>query len=135
MLVDLFNLVMNAESRAVITDEFCDITNNDMHILEAIGTESMQTVSAIARKRNVTVGTLTVSLNNLLKKGYIRKEKSSADRRVVLVTLTDRGRQAYLHHMNFHKAMIRAALEGLNDNEIETLKGCLEKLKDFFEGC
>lgn len=39
LLVNLFHNVMDAEAKAVITDEFKDITNNDMHILEAIGIE------------------------------------------------------------------------------------------------
>ena len=33
--VDLFNEVMELEEKAIITDEFKDITNNDMHIIEA----------------------------------------------------------------------------------------------------
>ena len=34
LLVNLFNRVMDAESKAVITEEFRDITNNDMHIMQ-----------------------------------------------------------------------------------------------------
>ena len=41
LLVNLFHNVMDAEAKAVITDEFRDITNNDMHILEAIGIEAV----------------------------------------------------------------------------------------------
>ena len=36
LLVNLFHNVMDAEAKAVITEEFKDITNNDMHILEAV---------------------------------------------------------------------------------------------------
>lgn len=32
LLVNLFHNVMDAEAKAVITEEFKDITNNDMHI-------------------------------------------------------------------------------------------------------
>ncbi len=39
LLVNLFHNVMDAEAKAVITEEFKDITNNDIHILEAIGIE------------------------------------------------------------------------------------------------
>ena len=39
MLVKLFNKIMDAEEKAVITEEYKDITNNDMHIIEAIGIE------------------------------------------------------------------------------------------------
>ena len=37
LLVKLFNNMMDMEERAIITEEFQDITNNDMHIIEAIG--------------------------------------------------------------------------------------------------
>ena len=37
ILVNLFNEILKLEEEAIITDEFKDITNNDMHIIEAIG--------------------------------------------------------------------------------------------------
>ena len=36
-LVHLFNEIWELEEKAIITEEFKDITNNDMHIIEAIG--------------------------------------------------------------------------------------------------
>ena len=45
LLVNLFHNVMDAEAKAVITEEFKDITNNDMHILEAIGIEEPKSMS------------------------------------------------------------------------------------------
>ena len=35
ILVNLFNEILKLEEEAIITDEFKDITNNDMHIIEA----------------------------------------------------------------------------------------------------
>ena len=35
VLVKLFNDIMNIEAKAIITPEFRDITNNDMHVIEA----------------------------------------------------------------------------------------------------
>lgn len=37
VLVNLFNEIMDIEEKAIITDEFSDITNNDMHVIQAIG--------------------------------------------------------------------------------------------------
>lgn len=71
VLVELFNHVLDTESKAVITEEFKDISNNDMHIMEAIGIREPRNVSQIAKAMNVTVGTLTVNMNSLEKKGYI----------------------------------------------------------------
>ena len=36
ILVHLFNEIWELEKKAIITEEFKDITNNDMHIIEAI---------------------------------------------------------------------------------------------------
>lgn len=133
LLVNLFNRVMDIEAKAVITPEYKDITNNDMHIIEAVGIDEPRSMSAIAKQLSVTVGTLTVNMNSLEKKGYIIRERSDQDKRVVLVTLTDKGRKAFFHHRDFHKAMIRSAVKGLDDKEMQTLISCLTKLNDFFE--
>ncbi|HIS26320.1 MAG TPA: MarR family transcriptional regulator [Candidatus Pullilachnospira intestinigallinarum] len=133
VLVNLFNEIMDVEEKAVITPEFHDITNNDMHVMEAVGVEKPQSMSAVARILSVTVGTLTIAVNNLVKKGYISRERSSEDRRVVLVSLTDKGRKAYAHHKRFHEEMIHAMIDGLSEKETETLVTALTHLKEFFE--
>ena len=75
MLVNLFNHVMDVESEAVITEEFKDITNNDMHIIEAVGIGEPKKMSEIAKALSVTVGTLTTNMNGLEKKGYIERNR------------------------------------------------------------
>lgn len=95
LLVNLFHNVMDAEAKAVITDEFKDITNNDIHILEAIGIEEPKSMSRIAGELHVTVGTLTTNMNSLERKGYLTRNRSTRDKRVVLVTLTEKGRKAF----------------------------------------
>ncbi len=132
LLVNLFNNVLETESKAVVAAGFQDISNNDMHIIDAIGIGQPQNMSAIAAKRMVTTGTLTVNMNSLEKKGYIERRRSDEDKRVVLVTLTEKGRAAFFHHRDFHKDMIKAAVKGLGEDEMKALIRCLEKLDVFF---
>lgn len=132
MLVNLFNHVMDVEAQAVITEEFKDITNNDMHIIEAVGIDAPRNMSEIAKRLCVTVGTLTTNMNGLEKKGYIIRERSTEDKRVVLVTLTERGRKAFFHHRDFHKNMIKSVVVGLDEDEKRLLYRCLVKLDKFF---
>ena len=68
MLVQLFADIMDWEEQALITEEFKDITNNDMHIIDVIGIDNMKNMSAIAKQLRITVGTLTIAIKNLLKK-------------------------------------------------------------------
>lgn len=133
LLVNLFNHVMDREAAAVITEEFRDITNNDMHIIEAIGLDEPKNMSAIAHKLSVTLSTLTTNMNGLEKKGYILRERSREDKRVVHVTLTDKGKKAFYHHRDFHKNMIRAIIKDLSEEEMEILRCCLVNLNRFLE--
>lgn len=101
VLVRLFRDIMDIEEKAIITPEFKDITNNDMHVIEAIGTGAPKNMSSIARELSVTVGTLTIAMNSLVKKGYVVRERGQEDRRVVYISLSDRGRKAFEHHARF----------------------------------
>lgn len=132
VLVNLFNDIMTIEGKAIITEEFKDISNNDMHIIAAVGRDEARNMSSVAKSLNITVGTLTIAVNNLVKKGYITRVRSEKDRRVVLISLTGKGRRAYDHHERFHREMIQATLSGLSENETRVLVTALTNLKDFF---
>ena len=134
VLVKLFNEIMHIEEKAIITEEFKDISNNDMHIIEAIGKEEPKNMSTIAKSLSVTVGTLTIAINNLVKKGYVNRVRSEEDRRVVLISLSEKGVKAYEHHKRFHEDMVEATLEGLNESETEVLVRALQNLSNFFKG-
>lgn len=132
LLVNLFHNVMDIEAEAVITEEFKDISNNDMHIIEAIGIEEPRRMSIIAKRLNITVGTLTTNVNSLEDKGYIVRERSKKDKRVVLVRLTEKGRKAFFHHRDFHRRMIYSIVKDLKEDEMKVLIRCLQNLTKFF---
>nr|WP_302135101.1 MarR family transcriptional regulator [uncultured Schaedlerella sp.] len=132
VLVNLFYEILELEEKAIITDEFQDISNNDMHIIEAIGLGDESTMSAVARRQGVTAGSLTTSINSLVKKGYVVRSRSEQDRRIVYISLTEKGRKAYYHHENFHREMITAAVKNLSEEELPLLARTLNGLAVFF---
>ena len=132
ILVELYNEILHVEERAVITGEFRDITVNEMHILDAVGIGEKKSMSAVAKDLSVTVGTLTTAVNNLLKKGYVHRMRNERDRRVVLLSLTEKGERAYLHHKKFHDEMVQSMVDGLEPEEQEVLAGALRKLSAYF---
>ena len=132
MLVKTFHEILELEEKAIITDEFSDISNNDMHIIEAIGLGEGARMSVVAKRLNITVGSLTTSMNSLVKKGYVKRERSEKDRRVVFIQLTNKGRMAYHHHAEFHRQMTEAVIAELNENETDVLVKALDGLRKFF---
>ena len=133
MLVRLFRNINVIEERALRTEEYKNMTANDMHVIEAIGMEEQKNMTSVARSLDVTTGTLTISVNNLVKKGYVDRVRSEQDRRVVLISLSEKGKKAYLHHQKFHDKMIDAVVEELTEEEEEVLEKALVKLNHFFK--
>lgn len=132
VLVNLFNEILQLEEKAIITDEFSDVSNNDMHVMEAVGVEGGNNMSSIAKKLNITVGSLTIAMNSLVRKGYVIRERGEKDRRVVNIILTEKGEKAYNHHAEFHKEMVDAVLNHLEEGELRVLSNALGNLRDFF---
>ena len=132
VLVRLFRDIMDIEQQAIITQEFDNITNNDMHVIEAIGVGEPKNMSTIARELSVTVGTLTIAMNSLVKKGYVTRQRGKEDRRVVYISLSDKGRQAYEHHAKFHDDMIKGVIKTLGEDEVEVLIKALNNLNYWF---
>ena len=134
ILVHLINEIWELEGKAIITEEFKDITNTDMHIMEAIGLGEGNNMSSVAKKLNITVGTLTTAINNLVRKKYVEWYRSDEDRRVVIIKLTDKGIHAYHHHADYHHQMTQAILDKLTEDEIPVLMKTLDGLTEFFHG-
>lgn len=132
LLVQFFKYIMEIEERKLVTDEFRDITYNDMHIIEAIGMDHPKKMSEIAKIMSVTTGTLTTAVNSLEKKGYVQRRRSEQDKRVVHMVLTKRGELAYRHHERFHQDMIAFILEHVSEEESQVLQRALERLMGYF---
>ena len=130
VLVHVFNHALKIEENSLIREEFKEISMNDMHILDAIGDGEPKNMSSIAKIVGVTVGTLTIAMNNLVKKGYVTRTRSEEDRRVVLIGLTDKGKLAYARHREFHLEMIKAMRQGLSDEQCCILMQAMKNLKD-----
>ena len=132
-LVTIFNEVMTIEEDALKGSEFQDISIKEMHTIEAIGMYSQHTITQVANKLCVTVGTMTVAINNLEKKGYVERVRSKEDRRVVKLSLTNKGRLLYRLHDKFHRDMVKDTIEEMNPEEtVQLLKG-LQNLHHFLE--
>lgn len=132
VLVRLFRDINTIEERALKNGDFPDVTTNDMHVMEAIGLDSAKNMTSVAKSLGVTTGTLTIAINSLVKKNYVSRVRSEEDRRVVLVSLTERGQEAYRHHELFHEKMIQACVGELSVDEQKILEQSLGRLNQFF---
>ena len=130
-LVDLFNDILHIEQKALSSTKFSDLSISEIHTIEAVTYEE-KTMSQIARDLKITTGTLTIAINNLVNKGYVERKRKEDDRRVVYVSLTQRGKVVYRIHKKFHDDMVKATIEGLDEQQQQVLVKSLSKLNMFF---
>lgn len=130
LLVTTLKNISDTEEKSLIKNEFTDITINDMHILEAIGQKTPQNMSSVATKLKVTVGTLTIAINHLVKKGYVIRKRGEQDRRVVFLSLSEKGTLTFQKHLEFHKTMTLKITHDLSPKELELLMQALRKISE-----
>ena len=112
---------------------FKDISIKEMHTIDVIGKFPDVTPSQVSKELMVTLGTVTTSLNNLERKGYIERIRSEQDRRVVHLHLTKKGRLVHRLHKRFHKAMVEKIIDGMSKEEIDVMSKGLTNLYQFLE--
>ncbi len=132
LLVSTFNDILSIEQKALHAGVFKDLSVTEIHTIEAIGMYGTKTMSEVAGIIGITVGTLTTAINHLVRKEYVIREKSEADRRVVHISLTSKGKLAYRVHEKFHADMVKAIIAELTAEEEEVLIKSLDKLNCFF---
>lgn len=132
VLVRLFRNINAIEEQAIKRGSDKNMTANDMHVIEAIGIGMPKNMTSVAKSLMVTTGTLTISVNGLVKKGFVERTRSEEDRRVVLVSLTEKGKAAYKEHQVFHEGMVAAIVSKLSEEEQIVLEKALSNLNQFF---
>ena len=72
-LTSIFNNVLVIEEVSLRGSRFKDISIKEMHTIDVIGKYPEVTPSQVSKELMVTLGTVTTSLNNLERKGYIER--------------------------------------------------------------
>ncbi|MDV2567914.1 fatty acid biosynthesis transcriptional regulator FabT [Enterococcus faecalis] len=132
-LVSVFNDILTIEESELKKSQFNDLYITEMHTIEAIGMYKKKTSSEVAKELSITVGTLTVAINNLVKKGYVERLRSEDDRRVVKLGLTKKGKLLFRVHQHFHREMVKNILKGMEQEEEQALLRALKNLHDFLQ--
>ena len=94
LLVAVYDDIIDIEETAIKQGVFSDLSIKEIHTIEQIGMYGSKIMSELAQAMKVTMGTLTITVDKLIKKGYLERRRSETDRRIVNVLLTQ---EASLH--------------------------------------
>ena len=134
LFVDTYDAITKVEEKSLKQVGRGELSIAEFHTLECIGGEGQsRTVGEIAEALGVTVPTVTVCVNKLVKKGYVTKTRSEKDARIAIIQLTPVGCKMNRLHRFFHEQMILAVSQEFDEEEMDCLLRCIRKLNAFFE--
>ena len=85
-------------------------------------------ITELAATEGITQPAVTQLANRLERRGYVERRTDERDGRVVLVALTDAGRDALERVRAEYRALLHEEMATLDDGELETLAAAVEIL-------
>ena len=123
--LDLFIKLMRAAesvgARTLKPIECTGLTAGQFGVLEALWHLGPMTLGDLARKHLRSPNNLTVIVDNLERDGLARRERDAADRRRIIVHLTDRGREQIAAVFPLHAASVAQEMAILTEGEQDEL--------------
>jgi DNA-binding MarR family transcriptional regulator len=101
-------------------------------ILSALFKNDVLTMKAISEKIERDKSTVTTLVDKLVNLGYVSKQKDLNDSRIILVSLTNKGKQLKSDFEAISKELIATVYKGIKEEEKEQLIKTLEKIKNNF---
>jgi DNA-binding MarR family transcriptional regulator len=120
--------IFSVEEDVKTAYSFSDLSITQMNYLETIAKLDNPSVSELATALRLTKSTVSINLDKLIEKEYIRKVQSDKDKRVTYLYLTTKGEQVNELHDEVHRQIALSFSEKLNPTELEILSILFDKL-------
>ncbi len=107
-----------------------DVTGPQIQVLEALERNGSSKVSEVAEMLYVTVGAVTLLSDRLLKAGLLTRERSERDRRVVMLSITDQGRELLTEIKGIRRRLFAKYFGTLTEDDLRDLNRILNKVTE-----
>ena len=105
-----------------------DLSIRNVQIIEYIGFEQ-KTMSEIAEAFNLTPGSLTTVVDNMVENNYLIREKNyDLDKRKVFISLGDSGKKIQKVMARTNKIAIISMLEDISEKEADKMISQMQKM-------
>ena len=131
-IIDLTSVITNAlselEEIAKQESGFTDLTTTQMYYIEVIYKLHNPTISELAGALKLSKPTVTIGIDRLIDKGYVKRVQSDEDKRSAHLHLTDKGVAFNNVHIYSHRKFAEMVEGALSKEEITQLETLLEKI-------
>lgn len=104
------------------------LSSADLRAMHTIGLTRKERMTNLANHLRLTVGTLTTTIDRLVARGYVLRNRLEDDRRVVEISLSHRGREVFDDIQTSKRVLAERIFGQLNQDERKALRDILVKL-------
>ena len=105
------------------------LRNQTYHILRILERRGSLPVSAIGKQLFIAKQNMTTFIDRLMTEGLVERKNDAADRRVINIIITEKGRGLLKESRQGLKRIINENLSKLSDEDIEALYSVFEVIK------
>jgi|Deesub1362A_J573_1020465.scaffolds.fasta_scaffold05123_4 DNA-binding MarR family transcriptional regulator len=112
-----------------LTGVGADLSKSELHIIELIAWHDCRNVSQVARAGQMPLSSASWLIDRLVERGFLARERSRKDRRVVELSLTSQGEQVVSRLDRAFEEMAYDLLAVASEEEREALLAIAERIE------
>src|ERR1700739_2674988 len=122
----------SALSRLFIERTSLSVSRTEASVMRTLSTQPTR-ITDLAANEGISQPGITLLVNRLQERGWVRREPERADRRVVHVTLTEQGHEVFDGLRAEYRALFHEEMGTLREEDVETLARAIEILDGLIE--
>ncbi|MEM6434130.1 MAG: MarR family transcriptional regulator [Cyanobacteria bacterium P01_D01_bin.115] len=122
ILADLFEVAQASSGEAV------SINKQECRVINMVGQYQPLMMREIAERAKLSITNTTGIVDKLVKRKYLRRDRSDEDRRIVRIFLTSEGEKIYTMEIENYRRVSQAILNGLEASEQQEMLRMMQKV-------
>jgi DNA-binding MarR family transcriptional regulator len=129
-LTELINVLVQEflEIHQNLNDTYTGVSKQELNIISIVGRSGSVIMREIAEQVHLAVSSVTPTVDKLVEKKLVRRERSEEDRRIVTVALSEKGQKIYQMEVESYMRLSASILQALDDQEQEQFLGYFRKV-------
>ena len=128
LFLELTEILWLQVARCSYGKEGSTLNITEYSVIQYLGKETFASMSKLSQLIQVAPTTMTSMVDRLIKRGLLQRRRAQQDRRKVLVTLFEEGKQFYREHRRQTLEIYSRFLTNLSDKG-QGFGGCIQELK------
>ena len=116
-IVKAYNLISQGINPSFLTK--MSLTTSQMKVLLLFEEEKKFSMGELSVLYSVSLSTMTSMVDRLFQNGILKRERDRTDRRIVLVSLTSKGKKVLTRLVDVRREVLESFLYTLDENEVK----------------